>query len=175
MTSSVPIRAATPADAAALAELGAGAFARSFAHSCPPADLAAYLTATYSAAHQGVELLDPAVRVLVADEGPGSGLAGFAMLREGRPPACVAGPAPIELARLYARVGGTGRGVGARLMEAARADARRRGFRTLWLGVWEHNRGAVRFYERHGFRDVGAHAFTLGTDVQTDRLMECAL
>ena len=96
-------------------------------------------------------------------------------MREGPPPACVAGPRPIELARLYTRVGGAGRGVGSLLMHAAKADARGRGFRTLWLGVWEHNDGARRFYARHGFIDVGAHGFRLGADPQTDRLLECAL
>lgn len=175
MTSTAHIRPATVADAAELAALGATAFARSFGHSCPPADLAAYLAATYSAAHQDAELRDPAVRVLVAEEVPAPAPAGFAMLREGRPPPCVAGARPIELARLYTRVDATARGIGARLMDAAKADARGRGFRTLWLGVWEHNHGALRFYGRHGFRDVGAHGFTLGTDAQTDRIMECAL
>jgi ribosomal protein S18 acetylase RimI-like enzyme len=37
--------------------------------------------------------------------------------------------------------------------------------------VWEHNVRAVRFYAKHGFRDVGSHVFVLGSDVQTDRVM----
>jgi ribosomal protein S18 acetylase RimI-like enzyme len=37
--------------------------------------------------------------------------------------------------------------------------------------VWENNLRAVRFYEKNGFRDVGAHVFVLGSDVQTDRVM----
>jgi GNAT superfamily N-acetyltransferase len=175
MTTSPPIRLATTDDAAALAELGARAFAHSFAHSCSPADMAAYLAATYGAAQQAAELCDPAVRILVADAAPEPGLDGFVMLREGPPPDCVGGARPIELARLYTRVGGTSRGVGSLLMHAAKADARGRGFRTLWLGVWEHNHGARRFYARHGFIDVGAHDFLLGADPQTDRLLACAL
>lgn len=175
MTTASRIRPATAGDATPLAEVGARAFAHSFAHSCAPAEMAAYLAATYGPALQAAELCDPAVRILVADAGPGLGLDGFAMLREGPAPACVRGVRPIELARLYTRVGGAGRGVGSLLMHAARADARARGFRTLWLGVWEHNDGARRFYTRHGFLDVGAHTFLLGADSQTDRLLECAL
>jgi GNAT superfamily N-acetyltransferase len=175
MSDPLVIRRATLDDAPALAALGASAFAASFAHSCSADDLAAYLASTYSPAHQRAELVDPATRVLVADDGDGTELAGYAMLHEGPAPPCVAGPRPIELARLYARAGATGRGVGARLIDACKADARGRGFGTLWLGVWEHNHGARRFYERHGLLDVGAHLFMIGADAQTDRLMACPL
>ena len=45
------------------------------------------------------------------------------------------------------------------------------GRETLWLGVWEHNARAIRFYEKCGFRDAGSHPFLLGNDLQTDRIM----
>lgn len=169
------IRLATPDDAAALAELGARTFAHSFAHSCSAADLAAFLAATYTPAHQRAELADPAVRLFVAELPERAALAGFAMLREASAPPCIAGPRPIALARLYARNDLLGRGIGARLLEVCARDAHGRGFRTLWLGVWEHNHRARAFYVRHGFRDVGSHAFRIGADAQTDRIMERAL
>jgi ribosomal protein S18 acetylase RimI-like enzyme len=43
--------------------------------------------------------------------------------------------------------------------------------RYLWLGVWEHNRGAIRFYERHGFVKFGEHPYYVGNDCQTDWMM----
>jgi ribosomal protein S18 acetylase RimI-like enzyme len=42
----------------------------------------------------------------------------------------------------------------------------------IWLGVWEYNPRAQRFYEKHGFREVGKHVFLLGSDAQTDLLMQ---
>jgi ribosomal protein S18 acetylase RimI-like enzyme len=42
----------------------------------------------------------------------------------------------------------------------------------MWLGVWEYNPRAQRFYEKNGFRIVGKHVFQLGTDPQTDLLMQ---
>ncbi len=42
----------------------------------------------------------------------------------------------------------------------------------MWLGVWEYNPRAQRFYERNGFRQVGKHTFQLGSDPQTDLLMQ---
>jgi len=42
----------------------------------------------------------------------------------------------------------------------------------IWLGVWEHNPKAIRFYERNGFELFGKHQFSLGNDLQTDLLMK---
>ena len=41
----------------------------------------------------------------------------------------------------------------------------------VWLGVWEFNPRAIRFYTRHGFKKVGDHKFVLGNDAQNDWLM----
>jgi ribosomal protein S18 acetylase RimI-like enzyme len=55
---------------------------------------------------------------------------------------------------------------------AACIDATRaRGAARLWLGVWERNARAIRFYQKHGFADIGTQVFRLGTDLQTDRVM----
>jgi ribosomal protein S18 acetylase RimI-like enzyme len=42
----------------------------------------------------------------------------------------------------------------------------------MWLGVWEYNPRAQRFYEKNGFRMVDKHTFVLGSDPQTDLLMQ---
>lgn len=58
-----------------------------------------------------------------------------------------------------------GRGVGAKLVEAAEHDAVSRGFRTLRLEVRPDNRRAIRFYERAGYRAFGVkeHHFSDGS------------
>jgi GNAT superfamily N-acetyltransferase len=63
-----------------------------------------------------------------------------------------------------------GRGVAQALMQRVELEASRRGGRTLWLGVWEHNARAKAFYRKNGFVDVGSHVFMVGTDAQTDRI-----
>ena len=45
----------------------------------------------------------------------------------------------------------------------------------IWLGVWERNFKAIKFYERFGFKKFGEHEFVLGDDVQTDWLMALEL
>jgi ribosomal protein S18 acetylase RimI-like enzyme len=55
-----------------------------------------------------------------------------------------------ELFHLYLDVGWTGRGIGTRMLD--RAKARRPDGFTLW--TFQQNEGARRFYERHGLHVV---------------------
>lgn len=167
------IRAGRPEDAAALAAFAARTFEETFGPLNHPADMALYLSSAYGLAQQGVELADPRIGVLLAEEG--DTLAGYAQLREGPAPACITGPGPIELQRFYVDRPWQGRGVARALMEATLEAARRRGAATLWLGVWERNERARGFYRKCGFEDVGSQPFVLGTDQQTDRIMTRAL
>jgi len=57
-------------------------------------------------------------------------------------------------------------------MQACIGEAKRGGYKTLWLGVWEHNHRARAFYRKWNFHDVGTHVFHLGEDLQTDILMQ---
>jgi len=57
---------------------------------------------------------------------------------------------PVELSRLYAHQKHLGQGVGQRLMDACFERARTEGRDVMWLGVWEYNPRAQRFYEKQG-------------------------
>lgn len=81
----------------------------------------------------------------------------------------------MRLVKLYVSADAIGSGVGAALMRAGVEWARKSGHPTLWLGVWERNHRARAFYERWGFAPVGTETFRLGTDDQTDVLMQLAL
>ena len=167
------VRRATPGDAAALARLGARTFYETFVETCAPEDMAAYLAEAFGEEKQRAELSDARNTFFVAEFG--GGLAGYAQLRAGEAPACVKGPEPVELLRLYVAREWLGRGLGEALMRACVEEARRRGRRTMWLGVWERNWRAQSFYRKWGFRRVGEHVFQVGSDPQTDWLMESSL
>jgi diamine N-acetyltransferase len=169
----VIIRTAVPQDAAALAELAKTTFYDTFAAGNNAADMALHLARAYGVAQQTAELQDPRLTTLLV-EVDGKSVA-YAMVRDQPPPACVTGPRPIELWRFYVRQAWHGRGVAAVLMARVRDEARARGARTLWLGVWEHNDRARAFYAKCGFTDVGEHVFLFGTDPQTDRVMAMTL
>jgi len=42
----------------------------------------------------------------------------------------------------------------------------------VWLGVWEENPRAIRFYQKNGFVEFDKHIFKLGDDKQIDIMMK---
>lgn len=167
------VRPARKTDAPALASLATATFRETFADSNTPEDMAAYLEANFSEPIQSAEITNPANACFVAASG--ESLIGYCLLREIEPEACVADREAIELQRLYILRAWHGKGVARALLENAFTEARRRGARTLWLGVWEHNHRALAFYAKHGFTRVGEHDFVLGSDVQTDLILTRSL
>jgi len=167
------IRRATESDAALLADLGARTFYDSFAVQNTPENMAAYLAASFGPEQQRAELVDPQNTFLIIEN---DGVAmGYAQLRAGKPPASVSDSKAIELVRLYVSSSCQGTGIGGRLMDACLTEARQAGYQTIWLGVWQQNSRAQRFYQRWNFFVVGDHIFQLGADRQLDWLMERSL
>lgn len=165
----ITTRLAEPDDAAVLTELGVSTFAETFEAVNTPEDFGAYVGVAFSESIQRAELEDPDTTVVFAErEGE---LVGYVMLRECRSPSSVASADTLHIARLYARKATHGTGVGAALMQCALAEAAGRGKEAVWLGVWDRNERAIRFYEAWGFFQSGTQPFLLGTDLQTDLIM----
>ena len=166
----VRIRRGEPADAATLATFAARTFYEAFGAENREEDMVAYMALAYGPEHQRRELSDPGHTYLLAEVD--GALAGYALIRVlDDAPGCVATRPAIEVGRFYVDRQWHGLGIAAALMAECEAEARRRGGRAMWLGVFERNVRAIGFYEKSGFRDVGSHYFVLGTDVQTDRIM----
>ena len=81
----------------------------------------------------------------------------------------------IEIERIYVRKEYQNRGVGQFLLDFSFQLTKDKKMKLIWLGVWEHNVSAIRFYERNQFQLFGKHSFMLGSDEQTDLLMELHL
>lgn len=168
----IHIRHATPDDAKLLTDLAYTTFWDAFAHhpKNAPDDLAHYMRQAFNADQIATELADPNSVFLIAelDGKP----AGYAKLNRGATEEGISAGRPIELSRLYSHQEYLGQGIGQSLMDACFELARREGNDVMWLGVWEYNPRAKRFYEKNGFRVVGSHVFQLGSDAQTDLLMQ---
>lgn len=163
------IRTASATDARTIAALGAETFTISFGAQNTPENLAAHLAKSFGEDIQRRELADPSLTYLIAEVG--DRVAGYALVHAGEAPACVTGPSPIEVLRFYVVHDFHGTGIAQALMDACANEARRRGGRTLWLGVWSLNPRAIRFYQKCGFEDVGTQTFMLGDDPQQDRVL----
>ena len=78
----------------------------------------------------------------------------------------------FEIERIYVLKAYLGQKTGQILFDKALEIGREKNLEYVWLGVWEENKRAIRFYEKNGFEVFGKHDFTLGKDVQTDLLMK---
>jgi diamine N-acetyltransferase len=160
------IRTATPEDASLLAAFAAQAFADTYRDLSDAQEIADYVAEHFRPEVIAAVIRDTSCTVLLAwldDQ-----LAGYAIVKAEPAPACVAGPAPIHLWRIYLGSAFIGRGLGAALMHEVHAVARQRGARTLWLGVYDRNVRAVAFYERFGFAQVGGQEFLFGGQIYID-------
>lgn len=81
----------------------------------------------------------------------------------------------LEIERIYVLKVWQGKGLAKDLFDVALELARNKGLEYVWLGVWEHNPRAIRFYEKNGFVPFDKHIFRLGSDEQTDILMKLVL
>jgi len=78
----------------------------------------------------------------------------------------------FEIERIYVLKAFLGQKIGQILFDKAIEIGREKNLEYVWLGVWEENHRAIRFYEKNGFEIFGKHNFVLGEDVQTDLLMK---
>jgi diamine N-acetyltransferase len=163
------IRKAAADDTALLAELSALTFKSAYRSQLTDKELDYYVASTFSLDMIQGELNDPACKFLLAYEGDSA--VGYAMLRTGDPPDSVTESKPVELARIYLTEDVIGKGYGTTLMEACLQAAKEDGHETIWLGVWEKNERAIRFYEKWDFKMVGSIEFEFGDEVQTDLVM----
>ncbi len=165
----VTIRLATTEDAPALTVLGRRTFADAFGAGNTADDLATFLDSTYTPALQLAELADPVLTYLLVERS-GTPLA-FALLRAGSTSPFIDDPSAIELQRFYVDRSCHGTGVAQALMESCVETARHAGAATLFLGVWEQNPRALRFYAAQQFIEVGRKIFQVGSDPQQDLVL----
>lgn len=173
--SDIKIRQATTDDAKPLTELSYTTFWDAFAHhpKNAPDDLAYYMRQAFNVEQIAAELADPKAVFLIAEIN--GELAGYAKITIGSVEPEINAQRPVELNRLYSQQKFLGQGVGQALMDACLERAHKHGHDVMWLGVWEYNPRAQRFYEKNGFEVVGRHTFQLGSDPQTDLLMQKTL
>jgi ribosomal protein S18 acetylase RimI-like enzyme len=172
----ISIAKANLTTATRLAALGSQTFSETFAADNTPEDMAAFLAQTYGPAIQLGELQQARYTFLLAEmQGE---LVGFAKLWRDSPlglPEGEIATGRLEIKQLYVAQDWIGTGLGAALMRRCLTLAEAEHCTAIVLGVWERNERAKAFYQRFGFREVGATTFKLGEDVQRDLIMRKGL
>lgn len=169
----IEIKPAKDQDIAILSKIARRTFLQTFESSNSKEDIGLYLKKTFSEEKQKAEIQDPQRIIEIAWDQKDA--VGFLHLHDGKVDPCVKGEKPIELLRLYLDSRFHGQGVGPLMMDRCLEIARTKGYKTLWLGVWEHNLKAQKFYQKYGFKKVGEHLFDLGHDQQNDYVLSLSL
>ena len=102
----------------------------------------------------------------------GEKLAGYIKVNETPSQTDINDPNSLELERIYVTGEFQGQGLGGYLMQKAVSIAVERHKKYIWLGVWEKNENALRFYKKKGFYEIGTHTFVMGEDRQTDYILK---
>ncbi len=164
----IKISRATINDAAVLEALSKKTFYETFTGTCTDVDMQAFLQQYYNAEKIKEELLEEMNLFFLAlmDDAPAGYILmkedynNFEMMRKWK---------AMELKRIYVDKDFHGSGLAQLMMHFIEDFAKENKYEVVWLGVWEHNLRAKKFYEKCGFTDSGfTHDFPIGKTPQTD-------
>lgn len=165
------IRRAGFEDRDLLVALGRETFFDTFVGTCSDEDMDLFLRESFAPEKVEREIGQEGSFFYVLS-GAGDGALGYARLFAD--PECSGGlpeeyrADAIELVRFYLKRKAFGTGAAQLLMAHCLEEARGMGFARMYLGVWEKNLRAQRFYEKSGFRKIAEKIFMVGNDAQTD-------
>ena len=169
MENKIEIRRATEKDIALIAAIGRKTFEETFRDTNTEDDMRKYISENFTDEKIAGEISGRESVFLIAIHDGAA--AAYMKLNTGNAQTEKQGDA-LEIQRLYVAASKKGMGIGKRMIASAEEIARERGLCRIWLGVWEHNEPALAFYKKCGFTVFSSHDFILGTDRQTDLLME---
>ena len=163
------IRLATSSDLGDLLHMARTSFLQAFTAGNKPENVTAYLSEAFTLEKFTAEMEETASTFFVAEsEGE---LIGYTKVNQTPAQTDIQDPESLEISRLYVLEEHLGSGIGKKLLDTAIDFAKQNHKKYLWLGVWEHNPRAIRFYEKNGLRKFGSHPFPFGDEIQTDFLM----
>lgn len=168
---SIKISKASIEALATLQQIGKATFFETFAESNSEADMKKYLDENFSTEKLTAEVNHPDSQFFVAWEGQSpigylkvnTGLAQTELQQD---------ESTLEIERIYVLSAYHGKKVGQLLYEKALEVAGLLKKSSIWLGVWEENPRAIKFYTKNGFVPFGQHLFKMGDDEQTDIMMK---
>jgi ribosomal protein S18 acetylase RimI-like enzyme len=169
----VDIRKVTTDQILLLQKIGVRTFYETFSAYNTEENMKTYLEQSFSLEKLSAELQNPYTSFYFAwmDDA----VVGYLKLNEGPAQTDVKDQNALEIERIYVLKAFHGKQVGQLLYEKAIQIAKKAQLDYVWLGVWEENSRAIRFYQKNGFVVFDKHTFWLGDDEQTDFMMKLEL
>lgn len=166
----INIRAIDIADVNALQLIARKIFAETFRDYNSPENLNKYLDEKFSVEKLKEELGNPCSSFYFAEHE--NEVIGFLKTNTGKAQTELNDLNAFEIERIYVLEAYHGKKVGQLLIDKALEEAQKTTCSYVWLGVWENNHRAVRFYRKNGFEKFDTHIFRLGDEEQTDWMMK---
>jgi len=165
----IRLRRITLRDAAVLATMAQATFYDTFHGTCTEADMQSFLNTYFNLDQTRKELSDPDDLFYFAEvDGVPAGY--IRMMEDYRSFEMMEKWKALELKRIYVSKEFQGRKVAQALMDFVLTYAAEHHYEVVWLGVWELNHRALKFYGKYGFEDSGyTHPFPIGQTPQTDK------
>jgi ribosomal protein S18 acetylase RimI-like enzyme len=166
----IKITQASPEDFKIIQVIGRQTFLDSFAYSTTEADMTSYLEESFTEKKIRAELANPDSMFFVAWDDENT--VGYLKVNTGKTQKELQDDTALEIERIYVKSSHHGKMVGQLLYDKALEIAILQDKAYLWLGVWEENPRAIRFYEKNGFVAFDKRIFKMGNDEQTDIMMK---
>lgn len=163
------IQKASVNDLHALVAIGKETFFETFAESNTKEDMEKYLQENFNSGKMLKELNNPCSFFYIAWDD--STAIGYLKINFDGAQTEIQNKDSLEIERIYVKDAYHGKKAGQLLYEKAIEIAVLKKKKTVWLGVWEENPRAIRFYEKNGFTAFDKHIFKMGGDEQTDIMM----
>ena len=156
-------------DVTALSVIARKTFYDTFTGTCTEEDMQGFLDQYYSKTQLGKELQDAEMYFFFAEIN-GEPVAYLQIKEDYKNFPEIKKWKALELKRIYVISQFQGKGIAQKLMDFFLDFAAEKKYEVVWLGVWEHNIRAQKFYEKYGFADSGyTHDFPIGSTPQTDK------
>ncbi|NJB37225.1 GNAT family N-acetyltransferase [Croceivirga sp. JEA036] len=164
------IRKVNIQDIEKLKEIGKLTFAQTFSSENSEENMKEYLENAFSTEKLAAELTDQNAEFYFAELD--KKIIGYLKINVGDSQTEIKDKNALEIERIYVLKEFHGKKVGQILYGKAIELAKENNVEYVWLGVWEQNPRAIRFYEKNGFKAFDKHIFRLGNDEQTDIMMK---
>ncbi|MCD8741013.1 GNAT family N-acetyltransferase [Mucilaginibacter roseus] len=169
----ITITRATPDDIRTLQQIGRQTFEETFTDSNSKEVIARYLDKSFAIDKLMLEISNSDSQFYFAMHG--GEVIGYLKLNTGKAQTELQDVTALEIERIYVLATYHGKKVGQLLYNKAMQVAHDLKCNYVWLGVWEQNPRAIRFYEKTGFVPFDKHIFRLGGEEQTDIMMKKVL
>ena len=167
---SIEIRKATLSDLETIQKISVQTFIETFAAVNTPENISNYINDSLNTEQLTTELNNTNSQFYIAYSNAEA--VGYLKINFGAAQTETINENALEIQRIYVLQTFHGKNIGQLLLDEVKKIGQNTDVDYIWLGVWEENHRALRFYAKNGFVVFDKHVFMMGNDEQTDLLMQ---